>query len=519
MAYPTSIPHSPLRGCMLAVLLAACTLLALPGAALAVPPANDAFVSAELLTGATATSTGTNVEATKETGEPNHYTTGGHSIWYRWVAPADGVATVDTQGSSFDTTLAVYTGLTVDGLTPTASNDDYYGATSRVRFGVTGGQTYMIAVDGYYSSRGSVTLHVASGPSPANDAFAGAQTLAGEQSSGTGENANATTEPGEPYHGGYGQRSIWYSWTAPYTGAAAVDTAGSNFNTVLAVYTGDNVASLISVASNDNASSVTTTSRVTFRATEGVTYRIAVAGNGDIGGSVAVNLVLRALPENDLFDNATALPGDADLTVAGRNDGASAEPGEPSHYGFNPARGSVWFSWTAPHSGSATINASSSFGTVVAAYSGTQVGGLTRIANQAQPGNPGPSQIRVRVSAGVSYRFAVDAQPYSLAGGGDFTLSLHLIDSPPNDDFADAQLLVGVAADVDGTNVGATQEPCEPIHDLNYYDPSVWYSWTAPASGGVTIDMAGSELDAVVGVYTGDSLCQLSRVNTTRTLG
>jgi hypothetical protein len=521
MAYPTSNPHRSLRGCMLAALLAACTLLALPGAALAAPPANDAFLTAELLTGPTATSTGTNAEATKETGEPSHaYHTGGHSLWYRWIAPSEGIVTIDTAGSRFDTTLAAYTGLTVDGLTAIASNDDYGGLTSRVRFAVTGGQTYMIAVDGYSSSSvGSVTLHLAYGPAPPNDAFASAQPLSGEQSSGTGDSSSATREAGEPYHGGYGERSLWYSWTAPYTGAATVDTAGSNFNTLLAVYTGDSVASLISAAWNDNASSVTTTSRTTFRAIEGVTYRIAVAGSGDVGGSVALSVSLRALPENDLFASATVLPGDADVVVAGRNDGASVEPGEPSPFSFDPARRSVWFSWTAPHSGSATINASGNFGTVVAAYSGTQVGGLTRVANQAQPGSPGPGQIRVRVSAGVTYSIAVDSLSYSMAGGGDFTLSLHLIDSPPNDDFADAQLLVGVAADVDGTNVGATQEPCEPIHDLNYYDPSVWYTWTAPASGGVTIDMAGSELDAVVGVYTGDSLCLLARVNTTRTSG
>ena len=60
-----------------------------------------------------------------------------------------------------------------------------------------------------------------------------------------------------------------------------------------------------------------------------------------------------------------------DVTFAdGRNDGASAEPGEPIHYGFSPAVNSVWFNWTAPKSGSLTLEAASSFAPVLAGYTG-----------------------------------------------------------------------------------------------------------------------------------------------------
>ena len=52
--------------------------------------------------------TGTNVGATKETGEPDHAgNVGGASVWCRWVAPADGTVTFDTFGSNYDTLLAV----------------------------------------------------------------------------------------------------------------------------------------------------------------------------------------------------------------------------------------------------------------------------------------------------------------------------------------------------------------------------------------------------------------------------
>src|SRR5215213_1870619 len=103
MAYPTSIPHRPLRGCMLAGLLAACFLLALPCAALALTPVNDDFAAAELLAGEHASATGDNSTATQEAGEPSHGYYTERSVWYAWTAPSDGAAVVDTAGSDFDT--------------------------------------------------------------------------------------------------------------------------------------------------------------------------------------------------------------------------------------------------------------------------------------------------------------------------------------------------------------------------------------------------------------------------------
>jgi len=62
---------------------------------------------------------------TKRAGEPNHAgNSGGQSVWYTWSAPADGLATVSTLGSSFDTLLNVYTGPAVANLTVLATNDD-----------------------------------------------------------------------------------------------------------------------------------------------------------------------------------------------------------------------------------------------------------------------------------------------------------------------------------------------------------------------------------------------------------
>src|SRR6185369_5397011 len=87
----------------------------------------------------------------------------------------------------------------------------------------------------------------------------------------------------------------WYNWQAPASGSATISTAGSTFDTVLAVYTGNAVNSLTLIGNSDDVDpGVTLTSSVTFTATAGTTYRIVVDGfnnngsGGDIG-SITLN--------------------------------------------------------------------------------------------------------------------------------------------------------------------------------------------------------------------------------------
>ena len=104
----------------------------------------------------------TNVNATKETGEPNHGgNAGGASVWYRWAATADGPLTVTTAGSNFDTLLGVYTGSGVGALSTVGSNDDAApGLTfSQVQFNAVSGTTYYFAVDGKNGATGSLLLN------------------------------------------------------------------------------------------------------------------------------------------------------------------------------------------------------------------------------------------------------------------------------------------------------------------------------------------------------------------------
>jgi len=130
----------------------------------------DYFSNRVFLAGVTNFATGNNSSYSKETGETQHAERNGdHSAWIAWTAPLTAQLTIDTEGSSFDTVLAVYTnkpsGLeSVTNLGVAAYSDDANGSVlwSKVMFQATAGRTYQIAVDGYAANVvGDIVLHLA----------------------------------------------------------------------------------------------------------------------------------------------------------------------------------------------------------------------------------------------------------------------------------------------------------------------------------------------------------------------
>lgn len=133
----------------------------------------------------------------------------------------------------------------------------------------------------------------------------------------TAETGNG--EPGHRTSGGIAAgRSAWWSYTAPESGYLTLDTiTGGGMSdairdTVMGVYTGDAINSLIVVARNDDYTNPyspeqTNLSRLTFYAQAGTTYRIAVDGyasNNITGTTYNVKLTLRLIPLRKLTRNA-----------------------------------------------------------------------------------------------------------------------------------------------------------------------------------------------------------------------
>jgi len=261
-------------------------------------------------------------------------------------------------------------------------------------------------------------------PAPANDDFAKRHKLSGTRIAITAANAGATKEPGEPDHlGNPGGSSVWYSWTAPASGRVTITTnpvpqytppttsggglgvtiisvgqpsCGNevdlnpppDFYPVFAAYTGTAVNAL-TPADNLPMELPAFANGVEFDVLKGQTYQIAFDGNQGTTGEIPLDLELTTPPPNADPRHPIQLHG-VSVTATGYNAGAALQPG-PLNLGFpltppvplppqplistNQAYGNqvsnlvslgyhpykaAWWSWTAPVSGTVTIDTTGS---------------------------------------------------------------------------------------------------------------------------------------------------------------
>ena len=469
---------------------------------------------------------GSNVGATAEPGEPSHAgRAAGASVWFEWTPVSSGPVTLSTCASTgLDPLLAVYTGSSLGSLTTVAaaaagaprpcSEGD-----SGVRFDAVAGVTYRIAVDGENGTEGSFGLKVlAREKVPANDDFAAPRQINTESSSSFGgSNTDASKEPAEPDHeGDAGGASVWYSWTPTRSAPTTLWACGQTLQApTLGVYTGSSLASLTSVGERAAApAGCEGGSTVRLQAVAGTTYRIAVDGKGGSEGRFQLRLVQK--PANDDFSSAKPVGGGGYVTLYGSTAGASKEPGEPNHAG-DAGGASVWYSWTPGNSGTEIISAclfAWKETALLAVYRGANVGSLTEVAAAAGGGsvngcgNP-KSTLRFHYEAGITYMLAVDTP-----GGTPSDFSLEMKPVPFNDDFAKAEPITGsLPRTLSSFNSDATKEPGEPNHAGDPGGASVWYSWTPPSAGGAVISACSySGSSPLLAVYRGPDVSDLKSV-------
>lgn len=101
----------------------------------------------------------------------------------------------------------------------------------------------------------------------------------------------------------------------------------------------------------------------------------------------------------------------------------------------------------------------------------------------------------------------------TLAAGDRVTCTFtNTAPGPDNDFFADAATLTGPSGTVAGTTALSTLEAGEPAHTGDSTH-SVWYTWTAPATGSVTFDTCDhSAYDTTLDVYSGSAVDALTVV-------
>jgi len=233
---------------------------------------------------------GTTVGASAEYGEPSHFSQPSRSVWFKYVATTSGQVSLSTEGSDFDTTVAVYHGSSLDALVKIENNNDNNleknSKWSKLSFLGAKDKTYYIALDGYLGDSGPYVLTVDVNSSVvSNDNYASATPLSPAVSNSfSGSLLGATAQSNEPSLAGFqANRSVWFSWKAPANGELSLSTLGSACDTVLGIYsgsvTGSDWSNLKLIAANDNFSPSTTYSRLSnINVSEGVTYIIKIDG-------------------------------------------------------------------------------------------------------------------------------------------------------------------------------------------------------------------------------------------------
>jgi hypothetical protein len=449
----------------------------------AAQPVNDNFASRTAIQGTNVTVTGSLAGATAEAGEPFlDGISSGQTAWWSWIAPANGIVTLAVSGTNFNPLVTVYVGNSLPGLALAASNN-YLICYSNADCGC------------HWRMRDQITFHVAAGQQYQLDADSPIITDA---------SYGLQQEPGSP----------------------------------------------IEVINPDGTTNTLPGPILEF-------FGAGMTTNILPGGDVNLQLQFTAAPTNDSFANRTKLTGSR-TRVNANNSGATTEPGEPEKTG-NPGGSSIWYTWTAPASGRVTLstnnippylppsyyenqagvvsefesdsgNGLTSFSLidyspgepscgaavdqdppppyfpVLAAYTGTSVSALTP-ANCLPVGLPGyPYAIEFDALKGHAYQIAVDGNRGTT---GDITLYLALTTPAANDLFANRVTLHGIYAVVAGYNAGAVPQAGAPNLGNGSTGKIAWWSWTAPVSGPVFIDLTGSDFAFPAAVFTGNALSRL----------
>lgn len=271
-------------------------------------PPNDNFVNSQPVFDLTASFTGSNQGATTENGgEPN----GGapffisKTVWWNATPAARGILTIDTSGSNFDTVIDVFTGPSVDNLTPVPGgyNNDYNGGqTSQVQFEVQEGQRYEIRI----AARDNPGIYELNFDfeeiGPPNDNFENATYAIvytcdknGCGDPRIGSNVDGTLQLGEPLGGSTeAEKSVWFYAEVDRSGELFINTYQSDFDTILDVFTGSNLFDLVPVEGghNDDWIPEAIQSVVFIDAEPGELYFIRMSGKNGAEGNYQLNVQL-----------------------------------------------------------------------------------------------------------------------------------------------------------------------------------------------------------------------------------
>ncbi len=261
----------------------------------------------------------------------------------------------------------------------------------------------------------------------------------------------------------------------------------------------------------------------------GLIATFGVAGSQGVIDQDAKTIALEVPFGTDL---ATLAPNFTLTTVTASCDQTTGVPPTPTFASANPVVYTITDTATDP----ATVNAYSVTVTVAeaspaadiltfgpgAAINGTQITWNVPLATDVTTLSPtytvSPLAAQDATYPSGSTRNFTSPQTYTITAQDlstqIYTVTVLVASPPPNDNFADAISWPGSSGTQTGTNNQyATFETGEPAIGASN---TVWFKWTAPTNGDLTIssvgstDMGGEEWDAMLGFYTGTAVDSLT---------
>jgi hypothetical protein len=449
-----------------------------------VRPANNDFAGRILLPGPYYQATVTNDLATVEPGEPETPFGKWRSLWWSWRAPADCEVTLRASGAPI---VSVYVGESVESISRIAIGFNGLATGTQVRFTATSNTVYQISLDSEIATsiNFELTANVSNDLVPNNNFASSIDLGSGPSVTMVGDNTQASKEAGEPDHAGNsGGKSLWWTWTAPTSGRVHLSSIQSSFTPLLSVYQGEVLSTLAVIGRNELLPYIVGgcglyvevcgppdcpyTTDVFFQAQAGATYHIAVDGMSAYGrlvsGPLRVSLDLSTLRFVDPLPGRRTF-GPTDIALMIDFDRSV----HPMLQRLDILAGTNWIARAiAPD--------------------------FRAVWSNAPPG-----RYDLKATALIENGAVIESAVQPL-----------FIGSSTNDDIASAIFLAGNSASLVGNNVGATLEDQEPLLPGSSLGRTLWWSWTAPASGKVSLTAdPNSEFVLPVGIYSGTELTNL----------
>ncbi len=232
-------------------------------------------------------------------------------MWYAYTPSCSQNVVFDTIGSNYDTVLSIHSNCPdLNNSNTIACNDDAggsFGQDSMVSVNVVGGTRYLIRVSGYNGASGSYSLRINEFPTtPSNNSCSTPVIVA---AGGTYTAATCTATTDGPATGSCGPtmgKDVWYRFTPASSGMLSLDTCGSTFDTMLAIYPGATCPGTIigEMACNDDAGGAgpcanTLRSYLSVGVSAGIPYMIRAGGWNNAAGDLTLHVNLANLCSAD----------------------------------------------------------------------------------------------------------------------------------------------------------------------------------------------------------------------------